>query len=305
MQSSLELLVEDIRIALGDPAIGAQYTDAQLLRRASAAAQRVVQDVQRVSSRPIVAVADVIIPVGTTVYQLPPSIGTLLEIGEWDSTYGNWKGVYYDVSRSGPFRPGLHLSGRCIVLDKAQEANLELRIEYKPSGEFSAHEGSRNFNAAALGASEFALIEPSVAPVRGIVDDRQNAYVGALLRVWATTNTLMEVQERVVTAHTINTALTGKQRLLTVDVPFSPVLVQDAVATYEYEVVHSSLESVRECVVLLTALQLCTPNALSQKKNALALDYRIAVRGARLSETNADQRRQHWVKDTMRGVFGS
>jgi hypothetical protein len=192
-----------------------------------------------------------------------------------------------------------------MTFDHALDREITLRIEYKPNGDFLAHEGQRTFVIGTLGASAFALIDSSTAPIRGSVDDRQNAYVGALLRVWPSSTALAEVQERRVIAHVLDANSADKERLLTVDVPFSPALEQDGNVIYQYELVHESAEGLRECVVLQTAIAMCSLCGELQRKNALILDYRVSMRNARLSEANADSRRQKWQKDTMYGVFGS
>lgn len=302
--SFLTTLIEDVRLAIDDPTVGAKFSSAMIVRWAGQAMRRVSQDLERMASKPLVLAFDFTVPAGTVVYQLPPSIGTIIEIGSWDADLGRWSWTLFCPSRMGPFRPSCFLSGRRLVFDKPPDADTALRIEYKPSGDFLAHEGKRVFAAALLTSTQFALVEPAsetAGVLNGVIDDRQNAYVGATIRFWNPAGAPALVQERTVLAHVVSSTA-GKTRLLTLDSAPDPALTQDGIVNYQYELLPVAAEPLRQCVVLGTAMLLCSMAGLDTKKNSLALEYRLATRTERLSAAHGDLRRQKFQKDTFFGI---
>lgn len=303
--SFLESLIDDVRLAIDNPVAGARFDDAAIIRWAGSAMRRVSQDIARVSARPVVLAFDFTIPAGTTVYQLPPSVGTIIEIGGWDDDVGAWSWTLLHTSRRGPFRPNMHLSGRRVVLDKALDEAVEMRIEYKPSGDFLPHEGVRTLDSLTLAGDEIALVEPAdeaTGLLRGLVDDRQNAYVGAMLRVWSPESVPAVVQERLVLSHVIDSTADAT-RLLTVDADFDPVLEADDEVTWQYELLpaHFATEGVRACVVLASAMTLCAMSGMDERKTSLVSEYQAAIRTEELAEAYGDLRNQKWRKDTFQG----
>ena len=301
MKGFLETLVEDVRLAIDDPGVGATFTDAQIVRHAASAMRGVYQDIQRISSRPVVCTFDFTIAAGEMQYRLPPSVGTILNLGIWSTNGGRWDFIIRESSRMGPFRPAMYVNGTRVTLDKPADTAYNMRVEYKPSGDFRPHAGVRTFSAALVGATEFALVEQASEPtglLLGEVDDRENAYVGGLLSVWADSG-LSKIQGRSIFAHSVNPSAAGKTRLLTLDSALSPALSQDGTTKYRYEIIPEGAAGIRQSVSFKTAMTLCAMRSMAQKQSALLTEYRLSLRTDRMFEANGNQRNQNWQKDTF------
>ncbi len=304
--SFLSNFVSDIRLSVEDPDVGARFTDSAIIRLAGPAMKRVYQDLVRLSSKPLYLYLDISFPGGDLAVALPPCVGSVVNVGEWNSDNGRFDTVLGTTSLMGPYRPGLRVSGRRLVHDKGLAETTTFRIEFKPKGEFLAHEASRKFVAASLETDEFALVEPASESTDldyGLVDDRPNAYVGSFLRVWSSSDTPAVVQERVVLGYVIDKdAADNTVRLLTVDSDFDPVLTQDNAHVYNYEIVPTFADAAQEAIMFGAAMTLCNMSGMRSRAQDLALEYRMALRTAKLEETMGDLRRQHWQKDTYRHV---
>lgn len=287
----IETLLEDIRIAIDDPNVGARFDDDTIMRNARNSARSVFLDMQRVSKRPLVHQLDLTLAVGTTRYLLPPCIGSVLGWGAWNTTTNSWDWKVTPTSRIGfGGRPGIFVQGNEIVTDCALTASLNLRVEYKPSGDFVMHAGSRTFSSSTLTPTQFALVEAADETTNityGEIDHRQNALVGGLLRVWSPASTPVQVQEQTILSYAIS-GTSGKTRLVTVGSAWNPAITQNGTTSYSYEVVPIMSDSVRMAVMLKTAIALANLSGMSDRSRSLLYEYRSSIRTARLSEVNAN-----------------
>ncbi len=74
----LENLVDDVRLALDDPAISAKWSTQQILRMSGMAFRRAFRDINIISSHRIILTHDVAISGSTRRYDLPPIIGEVV-----------------------------------------------------------------------------------------------------------------------------------------------------------------------------------------------------------------------------------
>jgi hypothetical protein len=294
----LETLIADVRLAMDDSAVSETYSNAEILRRANAACTMVFQDLQAISSTPFTVQHDFTLTAGTTVYQLPPSIGRIYELGSWNNDTKSWNWIIGKGDHVGFFRPGVFLSGNRITLDKGPDSDIDLRIEYVPSGDFKPHAGK-----VSIPGSYDDLTMPLVDPADestdlnfGEVDDRAGAYVGGILRIWpdASGTAPQTTLDRLVTGHTLHDST--RYRRVTVDVPFTG-RTKDGVTEYQYEILPVYMPMISNLVMIHTAMQLCSFSSMSEKRRLLQADYQSAVRTARLAEANRTVHGMEWRRD--------
>ncbi len=322
MQASfLSNIIDDVRLVLDDPAVSEKFTDQEIIRLAGPSFRRVLRDVNTVSSRPYVCVFTVPVVVGTQRYELPPAIGEVLIMGEFDSDIDQYSWVNHPSSRYAAYRSGAWLEGRTVVLATKPTATYDLRIEYIPSGDFLPHEGARCFSSGTLDdiTKTFALVEPvnesdSTKLLRGLIDARQNAYIGARIRIWnlapqtASPREPEILEERTIISYVIDPTLvsqgSGSSRLVTVDTPWSTSIVENGTDVYQYEIVPIGAEGVRLVMMLGIAMTLAAAAGLSERRKLITEEYRMAIRNERLFDAFYSPYAQKFITDSRGAVSG-
>lgn len=301
----LQLFVNDVRLALDDPAVGKKYSDSEIIRLGGLAMRQVFKDLTAITTRPVVLTHDIAINSTTLIYYLPPSIGEVLHIGEFDTTNNNWKWKLQTRSRFNSNVRSMRFEGRRIRLEAPATAAFTLRIEYIPGTDYYPHEAVRTFTTATLADNKtFALVEPGDETdflIRGFVDARPQAYIGSLFRVWRLYSddlTAPRVEERIITNYAITPGDSGKQRVITLDADLDTAIVQDGVTEYQYEIVPIFWEGVRQCMAVRAALTLAGMSGMREKEASLTMEYRTAIRNERLLEAYMTQDNKSWDYDT-------
>ena len=308
--SFLEELVSDVRLAIDDAAISAKFSDAEVLRFAGMAFRRAFRDVSAVSSRPVVLTHDISITTSQRSYALPPCIGEILLMGEWDSELGHYKWKLDSPSRWSPDRPGVHIAGRRIVWDVAPTTAFTLRVEYSPGADFRPHEGVVTVTTADLtdATLDLNLVDPATESADlklGSVDDRQNAYVGGVIRMWQVTDEDPPVvQERLITAHTVDPthATSAMKRVISVEEAWSPALTN--AEDYRYEIWPLGYDGFRQAVMLGAAVTLCAMSGMNERRQALLAEYVLAIRTEKLFEAYFSPTGDVWATDTDEAYAG-
>jgi hypothetical protein len=302
--SFLEMFLEDVRLFVDDPVAGEKYTDTQVMRLAGLASRKIFRDLQFISSQPNVLSFDISVLTTVQVYFLPTGIGEILNIGEWDSTQDCYLWKIKTPSRRTPLRPNMFLSGRSVVFDALPDRAFTMRVEYLPSGDFSGHEANVNWAAAPTALNAFWLVDASSEAAdlqRGVVDDRDGAYLGGMLRVWNPASSPTEIFERIITGHTVSVSGTAEQRrAITVDRDWDALF--SAATVYRYEIVPQWIEGVRLLAVLGTAITLCTGAGMGDRIKLLEREYLKAARTERLAVANQNPDERTFRQDTDEGL---
>jgi len=302
--SFLETLIEDVRIAVDDPEAGAKFTDDHILRYATNAMRRVFRDLAGISSHPCVTRLGISVVADEKVYRLPPSVGEILQMGEWDATNESWKWRTQPPSRWSSL-PGIRVAAGRVVFDRNPSSAFTLSVDYVPSGDFMAHEGKSTTptpNTLLTTFNGVDAADEATKKVRGVIDDRAGAYIGAKLRVWEETpggTSPAIIREALVTGHAVSAA--EPNRVFTIDKGWDPAL-GDGVE-YRYEIVPIFIEGIRMAVVFATAMTLCSLGGLKDKWRGLLIEYRSTLRTERLAEAYKTPYEQHWHRDTFIGGF--
>jgi hypothetical protein len=294
----LEDLISDVRDAIDDPSVSSKFSDAKIVRHSTMAARKVYKDVMSISANPVVLTHTISIVSGTKSYMLPPHVGEILIIGKYDTDAERWDWRLDQTSRYHPYLPSIRVVGRRIVYDAAPNQGYTLTIVYVPSADFYPHAGSNTFLTANLDQDEFAFAENSASIDYGAPDDREAAYVGALLRVWPTaTDAPRIVQERIVTGYELDTST--PKRKATVDHEWSPNLVNST--SYEYEVVPMYMLGIQQVVALGTAMTLCAFSGQDDRRKGLNLEYAAALRTEQLAAAYSTPYGQRMTTDSWNG----
>lgn len=285
-------LIEDARATVDDPIVSGRHTNAEILRWAGASFRKAFRDVTAFSARRVVLTHDIIINTTDVLYELPPCVGEILTWGEMfpDGLFGARD---FGPSRFSPCRAyGIWLEGNRLRLSTRSMRTYTLRIEYVPGPHFNSHAGVVVFDDASganrttdLSSSQFPLVDistqtSSTVPY-GEIEYRKNGFVGQILRLWPNTG-MPVVQQRLITAQTLNPSATFNDAVLTLDMPLDNVPASGQ--TWNYEILPMGMEAFRLLVALGTGITLATLSAQRDRIRDLERQYVIHARTEKLWE---------------------
>ncbi|MFQ5472314.1 MAG: hypothetical protein ACE5FA_05440, partial [Dehalococcoidia bacterium] len=220
--SFLSDLIDDVRLALDDPAVSKKWTDAQILRLGGMAFRRAFRDINVVSSHRVVLTHDISILSTTRLYELPPVVGEVVVWGEWNDDLGSYNWYVNSPSRYSPYRRGVHMDGKRIRFDANPQKAFTLRVEYIPGPHFFPHEGQIVFDNGAANydnatSTTFPIVKKSLQTTttvpRGTVIYYKDGFVGQVLKIWPDDTTdPQQIQERVIMSQGFQT-LNAKEPL--------------------------------------------------------------------------------------------
>jgi hypothetical protein len=274
----LTRLIELIRQYTDEPAAKAKYKDDDCLAHAEAAFQSILMELNGASDNPLLVRHTITVQTGISSYLLPPSVEQIRQVG-----IRNEEGVLQaviDPRPSGSFYgPGFRLEGRVLRFDSPPRlsADLDLELLYVPNGDFRLHYGTVEGGTAAVIDKDGLPFSES--PTCGVLDTRDNAYVGAVLRIIESNQNL--VQERTIIAYDHLT------RRATVDPPFDPV----PTGPVRYEVVPSYYRLIETVVAIHVALSLRAILGDKRKYELLERQYLRVLRTLRMQVARMDPNR--------------
>ena len=138
-------------------------------------------------------------------------------------------------------------------------------VWYIPSGDFNPHYSAAGGTLATLNA-----VTLDTTPNVGMVDMRQSAYIGGVIRVWGDTNTV--VQERVITSYNADTKVIGVRTAFT-----SPI----ANGAVRYEIVPEFMGHVWQSIAIASAMNLGVARNINEKHMAfLKEQFTITIQTA-------------------------
>jgi hypothetical protein len=173
-----------------------KYSDAEMVVMIEHAFQTILADLSTTMDNPIRVRHSVVFGTSTQDYILPPSVGVIRRIYKVNATTGLAEWELIPRSEYNLSGPSFLLEGRNIRLQPKWTSSETVVIEYTPNGDFRLHYGTE---PTATDGELDHLFLPAT-PTLGTLDKRENAYVGAVLRVWTTDGTFFP-EERTIIAY--------------------------------------------------------------------------------------------------------
>ena len=251
--SLLMTTVARIRTYLDDPSLDAKYNNDFIVRQIiEPEMANVITALNNRREEPVICKYTIDGVLDNAEYQeLPPNVGQIIRIVKLDAD-GNIVNDIEQRDGADPRGPGWHVDGRDLhfrpLIDTTEINNYE--VWYIPSGDFNPHYSAAGGTLAGLNA-----VTLDVTPDVGMVDMRESAYVGGILRVWGDTNTV--VQERVITSYNADTKVVG------VRTAFIAPIANGAVI---YEIVPEFMGHVWQSIALASAMNLGVARNINEKQ---------------------------------------
>lgn len=301
-------VVDCVRRYTDEPSINAKYTDNDILNKVVEAWSEIWQDVMFNSEWQVVVRMDVQITSSDLVYQLGPSVGSLLRVARV-ATDGS-ELVEWELDQKGYFNPqgfGVRLEGNVLRLGRQWRDEAQtMRIEYIPSGEVAPITGVWQSEEAFTGTS----VTLASTTTSGYLDTRPNAYAGYFLRTLPVVGTAPVAddattikQERLITAYNPET------RVATLATALDPDIALGESELLRYEVV-PLLDSLLEKVLCVRAAQdILSIEGHKNRSEMLMMEYRRKIRAVRLAMHSKGGRRAtrfdgHIIENRRTGYWG-
>jgi hypothetical protein len=295
-RSFLKTVIERVRGYLDDADFDAKYTDQFLVQHV------VMPSLVDVWSRcslnadnPVMLSFDVTLANDQECYVIPPCVGEVHEIVQFTGTNGTQTSDGVPTSDLYP-RHRMSVGGQNWALEgnmlcfrpfpQNLSGNTTWTIRYTTNGDMSPHyHDSTVTNAGSLnaGKTEFTF---STSPSLGLLDKRENAYAGQVLRILDGD----VFEERVIASYNPAT------RVATLKRPFST----PTAGAHLYEVCPAQSQGLVEAVSLACSLKLGAWRKISAAHaQMLQLQYRSAIKTIGDNLSNMQMRTgKGWAKDT-------
>ena len=296
IRSFLKTVIERVRGYLDDADFDAKYTDQFLVQHV------IMPGMVDVWSRcslnadnPVLLSYDITMVEDQECYVIPPCVGEVHEIVQYTGAYGSQtnNGVPTDdmyprhrMSVGGPIW-SLEANMICFrPFPSGLTGNNTWTLRYTTNGDMNPHyHDSTTTNAGSLnaGKDQFTL---SSAPALGLLDKRENAYAGQVLRILDGS----VFEERVIASYDPST------RVATLKRPFST----PSSGAHLYEVCPAQAQGMVEAVALACALKLGAWRKISGvHAQMLQVQYKSAIKTIGDNLANMQMRNgKSWWKDT-------
>jgi hypothetical protein len=294
--SYLYSILERVRGYLDEPS--SKYSNDFIVRQVIM--PEFVNCVSRLSltfDNPVVVRTALSIVKNTEHYQLPPNVGELMRVAEYDD---NKRLISEIIPRSeyNPHGPNWQIEGNLLTFRPLPQYDRSMEIVYIPNGDFMPH---LNQGQGQLSADRktLTLCLPSQVTL-GAIDRRPNAYVGATLRLLKNTaGNSTVVEERVIDSHTLAATDAGDDKV-TVRVAFD-TSAYGSKTDIHYEIVPMGLQSLIQCVAAASAMNLGVMKNVSAKQmQFLTQEYRKAIKTAGDNLSHMQMRKpKSFIKDTV------
>lgn len=298
-RSFLKTVIERVRGYLDDADFDAKYTDQFLVQHV------IMPGTVDVWSRcslnadnPVYLYFDIVLSEDQECYVIPPCVGEVHEIVQYTGYSGNQpnNGIpssdLYPHHRMGVGGPVWALEGNMICFRPFPSnlpANKTWTIRYTTNGDMHPHYATTSTGSLDATRTIFTL---SSSPDLGLVDKRENAYAGQILRILDGN----VFEERVIASSTYDSSGGGSYKV-TVKRPFSSNVTTGA---HAYEVAPAQSQGMVEAVSLACALKLGAWRKISAAHaQLLQLQYRSAIKTIGDNLANMQLRTgKGWAKDT-------
>jgi|TARA_R100000458_G_C8266353_1_gene241380 hypothetical protein len=297
--SFLYTVIERIRGYLDDPDLDAKYSDDFIIRHVIMPAMTsVVSRVNNSLSNPVVCRLRVTLAADQQYYQLPPTVGEVWAVCEYNSETGYIEKDTIPRSFYSPHGPNWSLEGNQLSVRPIPKETQDIDIFYTHSGDLMLHYGEagklntdRDGNVTELTIGTATL---------GGHDLRPNAYAGSMLRVFssgATGSTTEIVEERLIESSSITSFKGSTNITLTTRLGFN--FHSDATAV-KYEIAPFGLQAMYEAVAAAGSLKLAAYKKVSGTHyQMIQMQYKDAMKTVCDHYANMQMRLpKHYDKDT-------
>lgn len=266
-QGFLSAFVEGVQLYTDDEVIGSKWSAARLIRRQFYPCyQQVLTELSGTSDKEVLIRHSITLASGTTRYILPPHIEKIRQLVYLDTDDPTIiEREILPAQTHLAVGPRWWIEGNVLVLnfDPEQYDGESWSLWYAPGGTFFSHEGT------ATSATATTLVLSS-SPSLGDLDTRDNAYLGATVRILDDTNGVS--QERAVTTYARST------RTATVTESFSPT----PSGTITYDILPPLWSpQILDAVIWLASRRMLAANGPKDKNFRLAREYQESLRAAR------------------------
>tara|TARA_R100000234_G_scaffold120087_1_gene105310 strand:- start:4437 stop:5348 length:912 start_codon:yes stop_codon:yes gene_type:complete len=266
--SFLLTVIERVRAYLDEATLDAKFTNDYLTRHVIC--PEMVNVMSRLSNN-----ADNLIRVrhqislvdGQEHYVLPPNIGEIYRFAITDEE-GRITREFLPRNEFNPRGPGWQIQGNVLSLRPFPAENETADIHYIPNGDFQPH-----YDADGGTFSNSTTFVFDASPTIGAIDNRENAYAGAVLRVWTKTSHAV-LEERIIESYDASTRTATVRRPFTTDVSSS-----HAEGGMRYEVAPIGMNSLIQAIACASAMNLGTSRNITQKQmQFVILQYKTAMK---------------------------
>jgi len=284
--SFIYTVIERIRGYLDDPDLDAKYTDDFLIRHIIMPSMtNVMARINNSLTNPVVSKLLISTVKDTQYYQLPPTVGEIWGVTEYDTDTGDITRDYKPRSHWSPDGPNWSLEGNLLSIRPIPAKAQDIYIFYTHTGDLLLHYGAGTLD------SDLTTFTLATSPTLGAIDKRANAYAGSILRLLSGN----VIEERVVESSTAN-EYTGSIEL-TVRVPFA----HNSAGAVTYEVAPLNSQALYEAVAASGALKLASYKKITGTHfQMIQLQYKDAMKTAADHYANIQMRTpKHLDKDTV------
>lgn len=188
-------------------------------------------------------------------YQLPPCIGEIWRLVLTDDS-GNMIAEEIPRGLRNPCGRGWSIEGNLISFDPMPQVAMDLQIWYTSNGDVRPHYSA---DGGTLDSTRL-ILTLDTSPDLGILDRREQAYAGQVLRMIPASGT---IEERVITSHDVSAGT------VTVKVSFSADTATGA--TKRYEIAPIGSEPLYEAISVRGALKLGAMRNISGTKRGVLI----------------------------------
>lgn len=267
--SFLLTVIERIRAYLDEATLDAKYTNDYLVRHVIC--PEMVNVLSRLSlnfGNPVRVRHSITLDKETEHYTLPPNIGEIYRVAIMDDK-GRVNQEWVPENEFHPRGPGWQIQGNLLSFRPLPTVDETVEIHYIPNGDFSPHYSNSAGQYGAIDSTNKIFTFPA-SPDLGAIDNREQAYAGAMLRVWD--NNVLE--ERVIASYD------ALNRKATVRVAFTSAITASS-SDLQYEVAPLGMQSLYQTIACAGAVNLGTCRNITQKQmQFLMLQYKTAMKSA-------------------------
>jgi hypothetical protein len=267
-----------------EPVVNAKYSTSELAVMIESAFQTILADINTSTDAPILCRYSMSLGASTQDYLLPPSVGSVRRIAKLNTTTGLPEWQLVPGSMQQLQGPSLTLEGRTLRLTPKWTSTHTVEVLYVPNGDFRLLYGT----PGTFVDTEYDHVLLPASPILGTLDTRENAYVGAILRVWSTDGDFY-LEERTITAYNNAT------RQCTVSPNFSQLWYTEDVTNSKLprvEVIPAYGRLIESIVCWYLAREIAAISGNTKKYSLAEAEYRKKLRALRLQ------------LDTQEGISG-
>jgi len=278
--SFLLTVIERVRAYLDESTIDAKYTNDYLVRHVIC--PEMVNVISRLSmnySNPIRLRHSIALATNQEHYVLPPNIGEIYRIAILDDN----NRVTQEMMPKNEFHPrgpNWQIQGNELSFRPLPAKAETVDIHYIPNGDFMPHyhKGSASTDGGEL--TSYTTFVFDSAPTLGAIDNRENAYAGATLRVWTSAAHDGGLPDKTVLEERIIESYDASTRTATVRRPFTADINSDGTKPgLEYEVAPTGMQSLYQAIACACAINLGTVRNVTKKQmDFFVLQYKMNMK---------------------------